>query len=79
MNEVDNDGFWVVFVLTLILAVVLVGAMAMWTERSVEFWLFYIKGVHIDIPYWLALVITALGNCVVTFINIITELFRLVV
>lgn len=66
-------------------ALVLVGfvislfvGLTMWTERSLEFWLSRWKGEAVDVPLWMAFVVSLVLNGVILAANIVSELVRLV-
>jgi hypothetical protein len=49
-----------------------------WTETNLEFWLTMIKGASVDVPYWIALLLTIFTNVFGLVFNILTELAKLV-
>jgi hypothetical protein len=49
-----------------------------WTEGSLEFWLTYLKGQPVDIPFYLAVIVSvALNGAVIPF-NVITMVAKTV-
>lgn len=64
--------------LGIICIMALIPAMALWTDSSIEWWIYYFKHETINIPYWMSLIITIIGNWVILFFNVITELFKLI-
>ena len=52
--------------------------MAGWTESNLEWICFLIKGEYVDVPYWLALLLTLFTNIFGFAFNIICELMKLV-
>jgi hypothetical protein len=64
---------WQVFV-SLLGILMLLG---LWTERSIEFWATYTKGVQVDVSYWIGLLASLLGPLTLVF-NIGTEIARAV-
>ncbi len=52
--------------------------LALWTDRSIEFWLRYFDAKTTEIPYWLSLLVTLVLNGVILLINVLTELARVV-
>ncbi len=63
---------WVVVVLPLTALV------ALWTDRTLEFWLSYFSHHAVEVPYWLSLLVTILLNGVIFAVNVLTEVCRLV-
>ena len=52
--------------------------MASWTDRNLDFWLTFLKGETVDVPFWLSWVASAFGP--ISFgINLLGELGRLAV
>jgi hypothetical protein len=56
-----------------------VSLFALWTDRTLEFWLTYFKGDVIDVPFWISFLATLLLNVVVLVVNVISEVIRLAV
>jgi hypothetical protein len=63
------------------LSVVFVGIpmLGLWTDRNLDFWLTQFKDKSVDVPYWLSLVVTIIGNAVIVFANVIGEVCRFLV
>ena len=49
-----------------------------WTERNLEFYLSMYKGEAVDIPYWIAFLLTLVLNGIALLLNIVGELIRMV-
>ena len=64
------------FILAILMSIVSV--LALWTERNLEFYFTYFKGQEVDIPYWMALLVTIVLNGIIFVANVIGELLRLV-
>jgi hypothetical protein len=71
------SGF-IVIVLVVLLILGLIFGVSFWTDRTLEFWLSYLKHEPIYVPYWLSLLLTIILNGAALLINIISELIRLV-
>jgi hypothetical protein len=52
------------------------GLMGLWTERNLEFYFSHFKGVPVDIPYWLSVVLSIVLNAVIFGANIIAEIVK---
>jgi len=50
-----------------------------WTEKSLEFWLTMLKGETVDVPYFLAFILTLFANVFGILFNVITEILKLVI
>ena len=61
----------------LVFVTLFVGLLALWTDRSLDFWCTYIKGSEVNVPYWLSLIVTLVGNGLVVVGNALTEVLRL--
>lgn len=49
--------------------------LSFWTDRNLDFWFSYFKGVPVDIPQWISFLLTLLSP--IAFVgNIIAELFK---
>lgn len=57
----------------------IIALFAMWTDRNLDFWVSYIKGEAVDVPYWLSLIVTIVGNGVIILANVIAEIARFAV
>lgn len=57
----------------------LIASLALWTERTLEFWLSHFKGDLVDVPYWLSLLLTLVLNGVILAVNIFSEILRLLI
>lgn len=53
----------------------LVYLFSFWTDRNLDFWFTYFKGMPVDIPQWLSFVATIFGPISIAA-NIIMELAR---
>lgn len=61
----------------LLFAVALISGLALWTDRSLDFWVSYASGTAKDVPYFLSWLATLLP---VSFpFNVITEVLRLII
>jgi len=52
-------------------------AISLWTESNLEFWLSKYKGEPVDVPFWMALVISLVLNGLTIPINIVSEIISL--
>lgn len=53
----------------------LIYLLSFWTDRNLDFWFSYFKGVPVDIPQWISFLLTLLSP--IAFVgNIIAELFK---
>lgn len=55
-----------------------VTALAFWTDRNLEFWLGYMKGEEVVVPFILSWLVSILGPLIL-LANLIAEILRLVV
>jgi hypothetical protein len=60
------------------LIVGVITGMTIWTDRTLDFWMTYAKGAPVDVPGWLSFIMTIILNGAMMLVNILTELFRLV-
>jgi len=75
----NKKGFTLVELLiglAIIGLIALFPVLAIWTDRSLEFWASYIKHQPVIIPYWLSLIVTIIGNAVIVGFNVISEVLR---
>lgn len=61
-----------------ILIMLLLVATSFWTDRNVDFWASFVKHEPVNVPFWLSLLLTIIGNVFVLLANIGSEIFRLV-
>lgn len=52
---------------------------AIWTDRNLEFWLSYLKGHPVDVPFWMSFIMTLVLNGVALALNVVGEILRLLV
>lgn len=62
----------------LVISLLIVLAMASWTDRSLDYWLSHFKGVPVDCPFWLSTLAT-LAAPAALLLNIVSEIARLCV
>jgi len=63
---------------TISLAVLLIVVLAMWSSRTLEFWLGYYKGAPVVTPWWLDTLVVFTGP--LNFLaNILSEVARLAI
>lgn len=78
-----NKGFTsieLIIVLTLLVIIPsLIVGLGLWTDRSLDFWISYVKGHEVDAPYWVSLVASIVLNGVIVGLNILSEIARLFV
>ena len=67
---------WTVAIAVALFVLCLFG-IPLWTEVNLEFWLSQLKGKPIDVPYWMAFIVTVCFNAITLFFNIITEIYKL--
>jgi len=56
---------------------ILVFPFVLWTDRTLDFWVTYLKGTTVDVPFWLSFIVTIVFNAVILLINVISEVARL--
>jgi hypothetical protein len=61
------------------LFITVVGLLSLWTERNLEFWFTYFKGVPVEVHYGLAFLLTLMLNGFMFALNIFFEILRLAV
>ena len=54
-----------------------IALVAIWTDRTLEFWMTHFKGVETEVPYWLSFLVTLFLNAIILGVNIISEVVRL--
>jgi hypothetical protein len=59
------------------LVVAAIYLLGLWTQTNLMFWLAYLKGVPVFVPYWMALVVTIVTNGLAFAFNVITEIAKL--
>ena len=77
-----KKGFTLVELLIVIAMVAIIPAivfgLSLWTDRNMDFALTWFKGVPVNCPMWLSVIITIVGNGLTLAFNIIMEILRLV-
>jgi Ca2+/Na+ antiporter len=53
----------------------IVALLALWTDRNLDFWATYVKGVEVDVPYWVAFIVSIFAPLAVLG-NVISEVVR---
>lgn len=69
-------GLWLVAV---VVFVVVLTPLSIWTDRTLDFWVSYIRGSPVDVPFVLSLLVTIVGNGVILLVNVVSEVARLCV
>lgn len=66
------------FLIVLVVYGSIASLMAVWVDRTLEFWLSYLKEMPVYVPFWLDLLVALLGP--IAFIgNVVSEIARLAV
>ena len=65
-------------VVVLTVLITIAAFVSKWTEGNLEWLLGYIKGEAVDVPYWLAFVLTFFTNVFGIGFNLICELLKIV-
>ena len=79
MNGKVNIGCGMLLtILGLVIAIIV--ALCTWTDRTLDFWCTYYSQPHhlVNVPMWISVLTTFIGNIIMLAINIISELARLV-
>jgi hypothetical protein len=50
--------------------------LALWTGRSLDFWLTHFKGHAVHVPYWIDVAITVCLNTIAIGANVVSEICR---
>ena len=81
--ELNKNGYTIIegllIALGLILIFVLVPVLGLWTDRNIDFWISHFKGTPVNVPYWLSLIVTVIGNAVILAVNVIGEICRFLI
>jgi hypothetical protein len=62
----------------LVLMIILYLPCALWTDRTLDFWLTYAKGTPVDSPFWISCAASVLSPAAYT-LNLVSEIVRLAV
>ncbi len=76
MNIEANDTKGLIFGLVILMS--LFGLLALWTDRTLEFWLTQMSDQAVNVPYWLSFLLTLLLNGGILLANVVSEILRLV-
>lgn len=49
-----------------------------WTDRTLDYWLSFIKGCDVDVPFFISAIISIVCGYVMIIINIVSELIRII-
>lgn len=71
-----KKGYTLVELLVVVFIVGIFPLVALWTDRNLDFWCSHFKHHAVNVPYWLALVLTIIGNGFILAANIIGEIAR---
>lgn len=63
----------------LVIVLAITGLVALWTQSNLDFWISYFKKEAVNIPYWIAFLLTALTNVFGIIGNIVMELAKFLV
>jgi len=81
--KTNNKGYTLLELLMVIILIVIIPAIiwgsSLWTDRNLDFWFTYFKGVPTDIPMWLSVLTTIILNGAALVGNILAELFKFIV
>lgn len=75
VTNINNISCIVIFAFLL----TILSIIAIWTDRTLDFWCTYFKGEPIDVPFWISLIVTWVFSGIIFAINIISEVIRLIV
>lgn len=79
MKNMSEKEVWIVFAIGGTFILGLLFLVALWTDRTLDFWLTYFKGASTDCPFWLSCLVTLFLNAVIFGVNVISEIARLLV
>jgi prepilin-type N-terminal cleavage/methylation domain-containing protein len=77
----NRNGFTLVELIMcigILCIILLFPVIVIWTDGNIEWWIYYLKGEVINIPWWISTIITIVLNGVAIAFNIITELCKIV-
>ena len=66
----------VVVLFSLLIYFAIVGLIALWTDRSLDYVVSELKDKQTDVPYWLAFLVSLLAPAILLF-NVVVEVIRL--
>ena len=70
-----NKGFTVVELLVVVVPfLLLIPVLALWTNSNMDFWISHFKGHAVHVSYFLALILTVVGNGVILFANVVAQI-----
>jgi hypothetical protein len=75
MTDADSKGWASLIFLGLLIIFCFI--VSFWTDRSLDFWLSYLKEAEQNFPFWLSAIFTFLALKLSIMLNIITEILRI--
>lgn len=79
MIKKTNGNALVVALISIAILGIVIYPLSLWTDRSLEFWMSFIKGTPILCPGWLSFLVTLCLNAVILGLNVLSEIVRLVI
>ena len=76
MNRESNRGC-ITFILLTVASLTLLYVLSLWTDRTLDFWATYFAQHAVDIPMWLSILLTFIGNGIIFGLNVISEIVRI--
>ena len=77
-SSYSGSAGWGGILIMLGVAIAVIVGLAIWTDRSMDYLLTWIKGVPVDCPMWLSTLISIVGNAFIVAFNLIMEVIRMV-
>ena len=76
MNSESKIGCFLI-TCYIMLIIIVVALVSIWTNRTLDFWLTHFSHHTVNVPAWLSILVTIIGNGFMFAINVISEVARL--
>lgn len=78
----NNKGYTLselLLVLLIFSIIPVLSLLSFWTDRTLDFWVSYFKGINVNVPFWISILSSIFFNVISLGVNIISEIMRLIV
>lgn len=73
----ENGNVVIFFTIWAVIVGMVTSVIALWTDRTLDYWLTYFKGAEVDVPYWMSWLVTLFLNGITLGVNLVSEIVRL--